>query len=83
MRIICGFVHFFKVNFDPSDLEVCLTVIDHAGSDRYEFFNTVPFINFNFINLTFYRLKKLCLCFLLLCSEMLIKTNRVNKIFLL
>ncbi|CAB4446464.1 unnamed protein product [Rhizophagus irregularis] len=56
MRIICGFVHFFKVNFDPSDLEVCLTVIDHAGSDR---------------------LKKLCLCFLLLCSEMLIKTNRL------
>ncbi|GBC04627.1 hypothetical protein RclHR1_05790008 [Rhizophagus clarus] len=56
MRIICGFVHLFKVNFDSSDLEVCLTVIDHAGSDR---------------------LKKLCLCFLLLCSEMLIKTNRL------
>ncbi|RIA84404.1 integrator complex subunit 2-domain-containing protein [Glomus cerebriforme] len=56
MRIICGFVHLFKVNFDLGDLEVCLTVIDHAGSDR---------------------LKKLCLCFLLLCSEMLIKTNRL------
>ncbi|CAG8692432.1 5596_t:CDS:10, partial [Funneliformis caledonium] len=56
MRIICGFVHLFKVNFDPNELEVCLTVIEHAGSDR---------------------LKKLCLCFLLLCSEMLIKTNRL------
>ncbi|CAI2182698.1 4415_t:CDS:10 [Funneliformis geosporum] len=55
MRIICGFVHLFKVNYEPNELEVCLTVIEHAGSDR---------------------LKKLCLCFLLLCSEMLIKTNR-------
>jgi hypothetical protein len=43
MRIICGFVHLFKINLDLSDLEVCLTVIDHAGSDRYEFIHMLSF----------------------------------------
>ncbi|CAI2182740.1 8402_t:CDS:10, partial [Funneliformis geosporum] len=49
------FITLRNLNYEPNELEVCLTVIEHAGSDR---------------------LKKLCLCFLLLCSEMLIKTNR-------
>ncbi|KAG9295808.1 hypothetical protein G9A89_009037 [Geosiphon pyriformis] len=57
LRIICGFAGVLNVQYKLTELQMCLSIIAYAKSER---------------------LVKLCLCFLLVCSEMLFCYSQVR-----